>query len=277
MTAPVFANSATVDAAERLVLRGGAWAKRSLSVRFGLYLSQTAGPVLIDTGYTRHAVSDPGRSLGLRAYGRALSPHMVEAGQPEAVLARFGIAPKDVALVIVSHFHADHVSGLRLFPRARFLASSAAWSSLQRRSPLANLRHGIFAELLPPDFVDRLELIETRAEAGPLPHLDAKGHDLLGDGTLLSIPLPGHAPGHIGVLFPQLDRPLLYAVDAQWLAAALPADRRPGIPATLVADDRQAVGSSSDSVLRFAQAGGEVVLCHDPSPSAYDLLRASDS
>jgi glyoxylase-like metal-dependent hydrolase (beta-lactamase superfamily II) len=264
-----------VDAAERLVLRGGAWSKRSLSVRYGLYLSQTAGPVLIDTGYTRHAVSDPGRSLGLRAYSRALSPRLLEAGQPATILARFGLAPKDVAQVVVTHFHADHVSGLKLFPNARFLASHAAWASLTGRSRLANLRHGIFDELLPPDFADRLDLMETSKRVCPLPHLDATGHDILGDGSMVSIPLPGHAPGHFGLCFPMLDRPLLYAVDAQWLAAALPMDRRPGFPATLVADDRNAVAQSSDLVFRFAQAGGDVVFCHDPTPSAHDLPRSS--
>jgi glyoxylase-like metal-dependent hydrolase (beta-lactamase superfamily II) len=271
MTSPVFANSATVDAAERLVLRGGAWAKRSLSVRYGLFLSQRAGPVLIDTGYTRHAISDHDRGLGLRAYSRTLSPRLVEAGQPEAILARFGIAPRDVTLIVVSHFHADHVSGLRLFPKARFLTSAAAWTSLTRRSALANLRHGIFLELLPPDFADRLDLIEDRALTGPLPHLGVAGHDLLGDGTMVSVPLPGHAPGHVGILFPQMKRPLPYAVDAQWLGEALPMDRRPGFPATLVADDRQALDHSSNRVESFAKAGGDVVLCHDPAPSPHDL------
>ena len=57
MTAPVFVNSATVRAPERLMRRGGRWQGLDLQVRYGLFLSETAGPVLIDTGYTRHAVS----------------------------------------------------------------------------------------------------------------------------------------------------------------------------------------------------------------------------
>lgn len=263
MTAPVFVNSATVRAPERLMRRGGRWQSLGLQVRYGLYLSETAGPVLIDTGYTRHAVSAPGRSLGLRAYSLALRPKLIPEGQVEAVLARFNLRPKDIRRVIVTHFHADHVSGLSLFPTARFMVSANGWISLQARSRLSNLRHGIFPELLPPDFADRVDLVEA-APVRP------QGRDLLGDGSILALPLPGHCDGHFGLIFPQLPRPLLYAVDAQWLLDALPADRRPGYPSRLIAADPGALDASTDLVQSFAQTGG-VVLCHDPHPSPYDL------
>jgi glyoxylase-like metal-dependent hydrolase (beta-lactamase superfamily II) len=263
VTAPIFANSATVGAPERLMLRGGRWQGLDLHVRYGLFLSETAGPILIDTGYTRHAVSAPGRSLGLRAYSLALRPRLIPEGQPEAVLARFNLRPADVTRVIVTHFHADHISGLSLFPNARFTVSAWGWISLQAKSRLANLRHGMFPELLPRDFAARVDLVEA---ATPL----APGHDLLGDGSVVSLPLPGHADGHFGLIFPQLPRPLLYAVDAQWLRAALPADRRPGYPSRLIAADARALAASSDLVLDFLRQG-DVVLCHDPSPSPYDL------
>lgn len=265
MTMPIFANSATVRAPERLMLRGGRWQSLDLHVRYGLYLSETAGPVLIDTGYTRHAVSDPGRSLGLRAYSVALRPKLLAEGQPEAVLARFNLRRKDVTRVIVTHFHADHVSGLSQFPNARFTVSAWGWISLQAKSRFDNLRHGIFPELLPPDFADRVDLVEAAPAAQ-----HSKGHDLLGDGSILSLPLPGHADGHFGLIFPQLPRPLLYAVDAQWLRDALPKDRRPGFPSRLIAADPNALDASSDLVETFVRHG-DVVLCHDPHPSPYDL------
>jgi glyoxylase-like metal-dependent hydrolase (beta-lactamase superfamily II) len=270
MTAPVFANSATVAAPERFMLRGGSWRMRQLAVRYGLYLGAPVGPVLIDTGYTAHSVNAAGRSLGLRAYGRLLRPELQAEGQPEPFLARFGLRPGDIRCVIVTHFHVDHVSGLRLFDRARFLASGSGWRSFSTASALANLRHGMFAELLPPDFADRLDLIETlpRVPAAPLA---AKGHDLFGDGRMIALPLPGHAAGHFGLVFPQLARPLLYGVDAQWLLAALPEGERPGFPARLVAAEPLETGPTCDLLEAFAQAGGDVMLCHDPDPAPYDL------
>jgi glyoxylase-like metal-dependent hydrolase (beta-lactamase superfamily II) len=267
MSAPVFANSSLVGAPERLMLRGGAWRKLPLWVRYGLFLSETAGPVLIDTGYTSHALSDPGRSAALRLYGRVLAARLLPEGQPEAFLARFGLRLQDITTVVVTHFHADHVSGLALFPRARFLASAQGWEGLRKRSAMGNLRHAVFPELLPADFAGRVEFIEAKAKL-------AAGFDLLGDGALIGVPLPGHAEGHFGLMFPQLERPLLYAVDVQWLRAALPETRRPGFPAMLVAEDRGAHARSCDWVQDFAKAGGDVVLCHDPVPGRYDLTSA---
>ena len=81
--------------------------------------------------------------------------------------------------------------------------------------------------------------------------------------------------GHFGLCFAGLAVPLLYAVDVQWCAAALPEAGRPGFPASLIADDTSALADSSRRVLAFRQAGGEVLLCHDPAASAYDLPEAA--
>jgi len=56
----VFANSAWVCAAERLILRGGNWTTVRLRVRYGLILHPRAGPVLVDTGYTPHVTQGTG-------------------------------------------------------------------------------------------------------------------------------------------------------------------------------------------------------------------------
>jgi glyoxylase-like metal-dependent hydrolase (beta-lactamase superfamily II) len=277
MTPPIFANSAHVRAPERLMLQGGRWASCVLNVRYGLFISAGAGPVLIDTGYTEHALAGPGRSLGLRVYGRMLRPKLAAENQPGPFLARFGLRPEDISRVVVTHLHADHISGLALFRKARFLASAAAVDAFRAATPFGNLRHGVFAELLPPDFADRLDLIEATAAVQPplLPlAVDGApiGRDLLGDGSLVAVPLPGHADGHFGLVFPLLQRPLFYAVDAQWLMAALPAPRRPGFPSSVIAADRVALARSSALVDGFARAGGDVVLCHDPEPTPFDVM-----
>lgn len=86
---------------------------------------------------------------------------------------------------------------------------------------------------------------------------------------MLGVPLPGHATGHYGLCFSG-DRPLLYAVDAQWLLPAVLEGRVPGLPASLVAHEKADLADSVALVKRFAQAGGEVMLCHDPTLTRYD-------
>ncbi|MBA1142203.1 MBL fold metallo-hydrolase [Mesorhizobium neociceri] len=266
----VFANSASVSAAERLILRGGSWTKVRLRVRYGLILHPQTGPVLIDTGYTPHVTQGSERSTALRLYSAILRPELNEAEQPQPVLARFGLSPEDVRTAIVTHFHADHMSGLSLFPNARFIANDAAWARAKAKTAWQNLRHGVFKELFPHGFETRLDGLSSKQQIesrGDVPG----GADLFGDGSVVAVDLPGHADGQFGLLFPNMDRPLLYAVDAQWLIAALVENRTPGLPATLLAEDAAALEPTSAMLRRFLATGGEVVLCHDPAATAHDL------
>jgi glyoxylase-like metal-dependent hydrolase (beta-lactamase superfamily II) len=171
---------------------------------------------------------------------------------------------RNVAAVILTHFHADHVSGLRDLPAARFFASGAAVRQLSDESALGLICHGIFCELLPDNFAERVTRFDecTEAEA-PLGLGSAR--DLFGDGSVLAVPLPGHARGHSGVVFARQSPPMLYAADAQWLKTAL-APGGTGPAARIVFDDRQASEATDARILAFEARGGRVVLCHDPAP-----------
>jgi glyoxylase-like metal-dependent hydrolase (beta-lactamase superfamily II) len=266
----VFANSAWVSAAERLILRGGGWQSVRLRVRYGLIFHPAAGPVLIDTGYTPEALSDDRRGRMLRLYGALLKPQLNAEEQVLPVLRRFGLSPDDIRTIIVTHFHADHISGLSLSRNARFIASDAAWARVKARGPRKNLRHGVFTELLPADFEARLEGLSSKQWVEAREDVPG-GADLFGDGSVIAVDLPGHADGQFGLLFAGLDRPLLYAVDVQWLLTALTENRTPGFPATLIAEDAAAIEPTSAMLRRFLATGGEVMLCHDPAPTSYDL------
>lgn len=266
---PVFANSAFVTAPERLFVRSGTWRCVPLKVRYGLFQHPAAGLVLIDTGYGPR-VTRGRRSLGLRLYNAILGPDLAMDGQPETVLHRLGFTPNNVSIAIITHFHADHVAGLDLFPTARIIAKTEVLGKILKQPARKNLRHGIFTELLPAGLVSRAVDVDGLA-VSEAPLGLGKGRDLFGDGSVLAINLPGHAEGHFGLCFACLPRPLLYAVDAQWSSEALEDDRRPGFPASLIADDPLAVAESTRRVFAFRRAGGEVLLCHDPASSPHDL------
>lgn len=263
---PVFFNSAFVRVPERLVLKGGAWRGVDLRVRYGLAEHPVAGPGLIDLGYGPEVTVAPGRSWLLRLYAMLTRPKLVPEGQPRAVLSAQGIAPKDINWILLTHFHADHVAALPQFPNARIYCRKTAYDAMRARGALGNLHQGVFAELI-PDIANR---IVDLAALDHVPTALGAGVDLFGDGSLLTIDLPGHAEGHVGALFPALDPPLLYAVDAQWMAAALEPGRIPGFPASLVPHDLRAMRDTAARVAAFRDAAGAVLLCHEPGLSPYD-------
>jgi len=240
---------ARIPVPERLVLAGGR-SRADLAVRFGLLERPGHLPVLIDAGWPDRR---PGESLALRLYRALLRPRIDAASTPAAVLGG-----REPAAVLLSHLHADHVGavlglgGVPVHGPARALAHA-------RRHPWSALRHGVMTELL-PDTVHDLE------GGMPLPFGLGRGRDVLGDGSVLSVPLPGHAEGHAGLLFPAFDPPVLYAADVQWVWPAIAENRPPRGPARAIYAVPRAAMESLARVRAFAAEGGRVVLCHDPAP-----------
>ena len=263
MNAPSFPNSAVIRALERLVLRGGRWAQIDIPVRYGIWLHPRFGPVLIDTGYSRRATEGGDRSRPLKMYAALMRAQLIEASAPLQQLHAMGFGPDDVTRIVVTHFHADHIAGLGDFPKASFVASGAAFDELSRMTSRQQLRHVFFPELLPTDFSERLLRVEDGGRVA-LPGGLGEGFDIFGDGSLCAVPLPGHAIGHFGLLWPQ--QSLLYAVDTQWLSQAIMERRAPSGPARLIYSDGAAAIASCEKVREFAMQGGRVVLCHDPTP-----------
>lgn len=233
----------------RHVIAGGR-GRLNLAVRFGLLERNGRAPVLIDCGWPDRR---KGEGVALRLYRKALRPRVDSAASPTEVLK--GARPE---AVLLSHLHADHIGAVQTLHGVPIHAPLGAWKRARSR-PLSALRHGVVAELLPDSVVD----LDGDAV---LPFDLGLGRDVLGDGSVLSVALPGHADGHKGFLFPAFDPPVLYAADAQWVWTAI-AERRPprGLARAIYANTRAAM-ESLDRVRAFAAMGGRVVLCHDPDP-----------
>ena len=261
MTDPQFFNSAIVRVPERLILARGSWRQISIGVRYGLIEHPKAGPVLIDTGYGPRATTGP-RSAMLKLYTALLRPQLLPDTLPLAMLAGKGIAAEDIRLIILTHFHPDHIAGLKDFPNARILAKAGAFRQIEAMGALRRLRRGVFVELLPVDFAARLDAIEDRPTVS-LPLGLGTGWDIFGDGTCIALDLPGHAIGHFGLVWPERSPALLYAVDTQWLGAAVLSARLPRGPARLIYADDAAMRASAEKVRHFVEQGGEVLLCHE--------------
>ncbi|MBR0687694.1 MBL fold metallo-hydrolase [Bradyrhizobium manausense] len=254
-------NSAHIDVFAGLIKRGAGLKRARLTVRYGLIDLGARGLCLVDTGVGPE-VTQGQRSAALRLYSAVLRPQLNAGEAVETTLRNLGVAPADIRHVVVTHFHADHVSSLRLFVNAEVIAWAAAAHAVMAMSPAAALHQGIFKELIPPDITERLRPVEglTRRSTGTLL---GDGHDLFGDGSYLAVPLPGHAFGHFGIFWREPAGPVIYATDVAWTREALMQDKTPWISRAVVFDDISA-GRDSQRLLRaFAEQGGRIHLCHD--------------
>lgn len=254
-------NSANIDAFAALVRRGAGLKVVTLTVRYGLIDLKERGLCLVDTGMGTE-VTKGARSPALRLYSSVLRPDLKADAAPEAMLRNMGATANDVRFVVVTHFHADHVSGLRAFPRAGVIACGDATRRVLAMSSAACLHHGIFRELIPPDLERRLQPLEGLRQL-PTGTVLGKGYDLFGNGSYLAVPLPGHAFGHFGIFWRDEAGPIVYATDAAWTTEALLDDATPWISSAIVFDDRRA-GRATQGLLRhFRREGGRILLCHD--------------
>ena len=203
---------------ERITLRGGSLRPATFPSICALITHPSEGAILYDTGYSPRFI-EATRPFPERLYRWVTPVRLAESQHLQRQLANRGLRIDDIRICLISHFHADHIGGLRDLPRARFFALRADVVAFAASGRVASLMKGFLPALLPDDFPARLSFADDR----PLLSLGKAwsgfggGFDLFGDGSLLAIPLPGHAAGHMGLLLrDQDDREVFLCADACW-------------------------------------------------------------
>jgi glyoxylase-like metal-dependent hydrolase (beta-lactamase superfamily II) len=175
--------------------------------------------------------------------------------------------PSDICRIVISHFHADHIAGLRDFPAAELIALRAAYEDIAACRGLHALRRGFVPALLPDDFREHATLLPAFT-GPPLPALGPT-HDLFGDGSVLLVALPGHARGQIGMLLHSDRGRILLAADGCWLSRSI-RERQPPHPIThLFVDAPHAVRATIERLYAFAQACPDVTIVPTHCPEAF--------
>jgi glyoxylase-like metal-dependent hydrolase (beta-lactamase superfamily II) len=195
------------DRGLRRYLPGG-WSADSLPVN-AFVVEHPSGLCVFDTGQTARAAE--------RGYHPRWHPYLRLARfelEPEDELAtqmrRDGLDLANVRWVVLSHLHTDHIGGVAEFAAARVLVTRTEW---ERARGLGGRVRGYLPQHWPSAIEP--ELIEFD---GPAVDRFRASHDVAGDEALLVVPLPGHTPGHAGLL---VERKILLAGDAKDLPAGL--------------------------------------------------------
>ena len=130
--------------------------------------------MLWDTGLSTDALGKPLQGPG--ATGESLNKTLPDQ------LKTIGVEPKQIEIIGISHYHYDHTGQAALFPQARLLMGKADIAALrtpgsERAKPLAHWLGG------------KGKLEEITGDK-----------DVFGDQSVVMLDLPGHTPGHHGLL-----------------------------------------------------------------------------
>lgn len=224
-------------------------------------IEHSRGLVLFDTGQDRASVTDesyfPGGFMGY-LYGRLAQFQIGEQDTLPAQLAKLGYSIKDVDTAILSHLHQDHIGGLRELTGANLLVADAEWGELSKGSPEA--RGFMRKHIQIPGLNWRRINFEPTEDTSLSPFTES--YDLMGDGSLVLLPTPGHTAGSMSLLVRRVSKPSLLMVgDLTYGADILGDGRIPGI------GDRRGLRANSEKVLALKKSMPDLVIlpAHDPT------------
>jgi 4-pyridoxolactonase len=185
-------------------------------VRFPVYSILVETPrerILVDTGY------DYDHVMAVLPFEKPIqSPEQTVPG----ALQRIGLEPKDVGVVVNSHFHFDHCGGNKFFPHARKLCHRLEIAQAINPEPFEVLGYS--------DLSFSVEAAEARGRTGQLlpgttrdntTFEGVEGDVELAPGVTL-IFTPGHAIGNYSLLV-EFDRrrPALFTIDCAYTQQSL--------------------------------------------------------
>jgi N-acyl homoserine lactone hydrolase len=213
-----------------------------------------AGAFLVDAGIHAEVADDPAANLG--RLGAAV--HRVRMKPEWAVPAQLrerDIDPATVQLVVMTHLHYDHASGISQFPQATFVVDRNEWSFASH--------HGLLNGYHRPHFDRPLAWRTLDYEAPSVEGFATFGRsiDIFGDGSVRLLSTPGHSPGHQCLLVRLGEgRELLIVADAAYAQRSIDEDLVP-----YFYDDLHLYRRSLAEIRRYLELNPETVAicCHD--------------
>jgi N-acyl homoserine lactone hydrolase len=225
-------------------------------------IEHAQGLVLFDTGQDRRSLTDPdyfpGGFVG-HNYRRLARFEIPEDQTLTVQLRARGYDIADVRLAILSHLHQDHIGGLRELPAtAKVLVSAAELASVDKRFAVLD---GLMRDHILLPGIDWAPITPRPVEDESIaPFTEA--HDVMGDGSLLLLPTPGHTPGSMALLLRSSGLPaMLFVGDITYDVNLLAADRIPGV------GHRGVLHETTKRVNQLAARfpGMPILAAHDPA------------
>lgn len=225
---------------ECITIKGGRWCLQKYPALCALIRHPEHGNILFDTGYSPRFFEET-KKWPLWLYKKITPVQIPNEETLVYKLQKKGISPEDITYIVLSHFHADHIAGIKDFPNAKIMCSTVAFETVKNTKGITALRKGFLSGLLPDNFESRLIFLEDK-KIIPLhnsmqPFVD--GIDVFGDGGLTAVSLPGHAIGQFGLLFKDSGgRQVFLVADSCWSSRAYREYKLPSVITYLIHDKK---------------------------------------
>ncbi len=239
-----------MDSKAVFAYRGGGLEDRVFGMDV-VVVEHPAGTLLFDAGFGRNVQAHAHTIPYLMRTLSSITPEVPVIEQ----LQRAHIAPEQLAGVVLTHAHWDHVSGLEDLRGVPVWVTQAELDFIRSGHPAARLAREL----------GELDYRVYAFDGPPYAGFDAS-HDVFGDGTVVLVPAGGHTPGSV-IAFVQAPQGRYALVgDLAWQREGIdrPAER-PWLSRLLVDHDARAVRAALTHLHRLQQANPDLVIlpAHD--------------
>lgn len=248
------------------ILTSRSWIKLPINA---FVIEHRDGLILFDTGLDPAIASDPhyiSQAIGRFLLRKIFKLHIGSKDSLGQKLEIAGIKPSAIQKVLISHLHFDHTGGIKDVLQADLLVSRDEWHILSEPHPEREwiLREHIEipgAKWCPIDF--------TPSDDPLFAPFDGT-YDVMGDGSMILLPTPGHTPGSMSLLlrsgaFP----PLLLIGDLTYQADLLMKDQVPGT------GDAAQLRASFAKVRVLKEQLPDLIILPSHDPKTADLVKAT--
>lgn len=250
---------------KRLVHKKSSWEKIVFPSTVCIMEHSKHGILLFDTGYSTR-FHEYTKKFPLKLYA-LLTP--VEINSDDFAicqLKKMGITEKDISTIFLSHFHADHIGGVKDFTHSKFVYHQDNAKIITQKSTIKNLMHGFIPKLLPDDFLHRSYILndDQFMKSSLLTGFETLC-DFFHDGSLFVVPLPGHSAGHVGLYFECKGQNIFLIGDAVWLLDNLKDNAKPSRLASLLMTSKKQYNDTFEKLRTIYQKGEkhvQVIPCH---------------
>jgi len=203
------------------------------------------GYILFDTGYSGRFYEIT-KKFPFKLYSIATPVFHKEEQSCINTLKRKGLNAKDIKHVIISHFHADHIGGVKDFTETKMWFTKKSWEHFNSK----NNWTGVFSAYLKPLIPEKLNsnFIDTKFEK-----INWNGFNAWEwEEDLIFVDLPGHSIGQIGLFIKNTNLGDIFLVaDASWTTDAIRNKKYPSKIVKVFVDDYSKVTGTIDKLNNF--------------------------
>jgi glyoxylase-like metal-dependent hydrolase (beta-lactamase superfamily II) len=214
------------------------------------------GRILFDTGYSKR-FAESTRSFPYSLYALATPVYFKEENSCINQLRRLDLDSASVDHLVISHFHADHIGGLKDFKDIPLWCSKKGMEHFLNTPKLLGLCKGYLKSLVPDDLASVANFPEEKLKPCKIGPFDAWAWSA----DVWFVSLPGHCRGQLGLFLKNTNLgDVFLAADASWSSKAFRERIYPSRIVSVFVDNYRELKETVDKLHAFYLENKEVLI-----------------